>query len=65
MARTKAQIDAEARYAERHEIVQVVTKFKTAKDVAMWKRLRERFPDLSAGGIARLAIKELARKGNG
>jgi hypothetical protein len=62
--RTAAQIEAEAAYAATHEAVQVNVKWKTPTDVKMWKKLRERFPDLKDSGIARLAVKELAKKGN-
>lgn len=62
--RTQAQIDAEAAYEADREIVQVNVKWKATADVEMWKRLRERFPDKTDTGIARMAIKELAKKGN-
>ena len=62
--RTKAQIAAEAAYAAKHEIIQVNVKMKAKADLKMWKRLRERFPDLTDPKIARIAIKKLAEEEN-
>jgi len=41
------------------EHVQINVKFKTQSDVEMMQRLKERFPDLTPSGIARVAIKAL------
>ena len=62
--RTEAQIAAEAVYAAKHEIIQVNVKMKAKADLKMWKRLRERFPDLTDPKIARIAIKKLAEEEN-
>jgi len=62
--RTEAQIAAEAAYAAKHEIIQVNVKMKAKADLKMWKRLRERFPDLTDPKIARIAIKKLAEEEN-
>ena len=62
--RTQAQIDAEAAYEASREIVQINVKWKAEKDVAMFAKLRKRFPDLTDTGIVRMAVKELAGKGN-
>ena len=60
--------EAQARYQAKKEAagayVQVNVKFKSAADVKMFERLRERFESLSDSGIVRLAVKELARKKN-
>lgn len=62
--RTEAQAEAEARYAATHESIQVNIKFKSAADVRMFKKLRERFEDESDSAIVRLAVKALAAKRN-
>lgn len=62
--RTQAQIDAEAAYEASREIVQINVKWKAEKDVAMFEKLRKRFPDLTDTGIVRMAVKELAGKKN-
>lgn len=57
-ARYQAKKEAEGAY------VQVNVKFKTAADVKMFERLRERFEGESDSAIVRKAVKELAAKGN-
>jgi len=59
---SQAAYEAEKLAAGDH--IQINVKLKAAKDVAGFKSLRERFPELTDAGIARLAIKELAKKGN-
>ena len=61
--RTEAQIAAEEAYAAKHEIIQVNIKFKSATDVRMFKRLRERF-DETDSAIVRMAVKALDKKSN-
>ncbi len=62
--RTEAQIEAEAAYAAKHEIIQINLKMKAKADVKMFKGLRKRFPGMKDSAIARLAVKELAEKTN-
>lgn len=54
--------DAEKTAAGAH--VQVNVKFKTAADVAMFQRLRDRFEGESDSAIVRKAVKELDAKRN-
>lgn len=61
--RTEAQIAAEEAYAAKREIIQVNIKFKSAADVRMFKRLRERF-DETDSAIVRMAVKALDKKSN-
>lgn len=58
--RSEAQIAAEAAYAATHKVIQVNVKWKTAADVAAFKKLRDRFDGVSDSGIVRLAIKKLS-----
>jgi hypothetical protein len=64
----KVKYPSQARYqakkAAEGAYVQVNVKFKTANDVAMFEKLRERFPDDSDSKIVRNAVKEMARKKN-
>lgn len=55
------QRNARAKYqkAKETDYVQINVKFKTQSDVEMMQRLKERFPDLTPSGIARIAIKAL------
>ena len=57
-ARYQAKKEAEGAY------VQVNVKFKTAADVAMFQRLRDRFEGESDSAIVRKAVKELDAKRN-
>ena len=60
----KAQATYERAKLESGEHVQIGLKLKAARDVAMLKDLRARFPDLTDSGIARLALKRLAAAKN-
>jgi len=64
----KVKHPAQARYQAAKEAagayVQVNVKFKTAADVKMFERLRERFEGKSNSAIVRLAVKELAARKN-
>ncbi len=66
--RTEAVRRAQQRYeadkVAAGEHVQINLKFKTPDDVKMFAKLRGRFPDLTPAGIVRMAVKELAKKGN-
>ena len=59
---SQAAYEAEKLAAGAH--IQINVKLKAAKDVAAFEGLRERFPELTDAGIARLALKELAKGGN-
>lgn len=67
-ARTPSTKSAQARYEKGKlatgEHIQINVKLKAAADVAMMEKLRARFGDLSDPAIARLALRELAGKGN-
>lgn len=57
--RTEAQIEAEAAYAAKHEVIQVNVKWKKAEDLKMFKRLRKRFEGEADSAIVRAAVKAL------
>lgn len=62
----KIKHPAQAKYQAAKEAdgayIQVNVKWKTADDVKMFKRLRERFAHSSDSHIVRIAVKELAAK---
>lgn len=66
--RTEAQAKAQKRYEEAKakagEHVTISVKLKTDADRAMLGRLKERFPDKTPTGIARMALKVLDGKSN-
>lgn len=66
--RTEAQAKAQKRYEEAKakagEHVTISVKLKTDADRAMLDRLKERFPDKTPTGIARMALKALDGKSN-
>lgn len=68
MAKKKTKHAAQQRYdaakTEAGEHIQINLKLKTAADVKMIKGLRERFPEQKDTAIARLALRELAKKRN-
>lgn len=68
MAKKKTTHAAQQRYdaakTQAGEHIQINLKLKTAADVKMLKGLRERFPDDKDTAIARIALRELAKKRN-
>lgn len=64
--RPQSQIDAEAAHLQSLKdqglFVQVNVRVKTAERMAVLKKLRKRFPDLTDPAIAWLAMEELAAK---
>lgn len=61
-----SKYEAQQRYQAKKaaEYVQVNVKFKSAADVKMFKKLRDRFEGESDSGIVRLAVRELASRKN-
>ena len=60
----KAQAAYEAAQLEQGAHIQVNLKLKASADIKAFGKLRKRFPDLTDTGIVRMAVKELAGKGN-
>jgi hypothetical protein len=63
-AKHAAQQRYDAKKTEAGAHVQVNVKFKSAADVKMFQKLRERFEDETDSGIVRIAVKRLAAKSN-
>jgi len=68
MAKKKTKHAAQQRYdaakTEAGQHIQINLKLKTAADVKMFQKLRERFEGETDSGIVRLAVKKLAEKSN-
>ena len=61
--RTQAQIEAEKKREEADKLGKVLVRH-TKKSAAAMRKLQERIPDASAPELYRMALIELATKGN-